>query len=194
MRYKIDEASEIWKDIKGYEGFYQVSNLGRVKSVRREVNYCIDGLKAKREEKFLTLEMSNCGYLRVRLSINGESKKYSVHRLVATSFIPNSLNLSCVNHKNEDKTDNRVENLEWCTHKYNSNYGTVKERRVKAFMAKNSTCRPVIMMDSNGNEIRRFRSIKDAFKETGINTKGIGCCCQGKKNYKTAGGYKWKYK
>ena len=184
----------IWKDIKGYEGFYQVSNLGRVKSVRREVNYCIDGLKAKREEKFLTLEMSNCGYLRVRLSINGESKKYSVHRLVATSFIPNSLNLSCVNHKNEDKTDNRVENLEWCTHKYNSNYGTVKERRVKAFMAKNSTCRPVIMMDSNGNEIRRFRSIKDAFKETGINTKGIGCCCQGKKNYKTAGGYKWKYK
>lgn len=88
MSYKIDEASEIWKDIKGYEGFYQVSNLGRVKSVRREVNYCIDGLKAKREEKFLTLEMSNCGYLRVRLSINGESKKIFSSSSCSNIFYP----------------------------------------------------------------------------------------------------------
>src|SRR5574344_1341602 len=191
MSYKIDETSEIWRDIKGYEGYYQVSNYGRVKSspriiVRGDINQPI---KTRIRKSFITM-----GYLKLGLSKKSKTENVFVHRLVAEAFIPNPNNLPCVNHKNEDKTDNRVENLEWCTHKYNSNYGTVKERRVKAFMAKNSTCRPVIMMDSNGNEIRRFRSIKDAFKETGINTKGIGCCCQGKKNYKTAGGYKWKYK
>ena len=100
---------EIWKDIEGYEGLYQISNLGRVWSVRKEIY---------RKPTIVS------GYYGVSLTKDGQFDIFTIHRLVAKAFIPNPLNLPQVNHKDENKLNNRVDNLEWCTAKYNSNYGS----------------------------------------------------------------------
>ena len=114
---------EIWKDIEGYEGLYQVSNKGRIKSLNR-----IDSRGRKVNEKILSSKPNNKGYLRVHLYKNGKRKPFSVHRLVAIAFIPNPNNLLEVNHKDENKENNTVDNLEWCNRKYNTNYGSRNER------------------------------------------------------------------
>ena len=108
---------EIWKDIPEYEGLYQVSNLGNIKSLEKSKGWC------KIKEKTLKLRIDKDGYYRVILSKNSKPKMFLVHRLVAQAFIPNPNNLPEINHKNEIKTDNRVENLEWCTQLYNLHYG-----------------------------------------------------------------------
>ena len=112
---------EEWKEIPGYEGLYEVSNKGNVRNVRRN--------------KLLRLSKTNNRYIRVSLCKNGIKTGLTVHRLVAEAFIENPDNLPEVNHKDEDKTNNRVENLEWCDHKYNMNYGTrnirAKETAIK---------------------------------------------------------------
>lgn len=113
---------EIWKDIEGYEGLYQVSNLGKVKSL----NY---NKTAKSE--LLKLRKNTNGYTRVVLYKNRKAKDYQVHRLVAEAFIPNPNNYPIINHKDENKTNNRVDNLEWCTYLYNNTYGTTIERAVE---------------------------------------------------------------
>ena len=105
---------EIWKDIPGYEGLYKVSNLGRIKSL---------GNGKTRKENILRLTKDKYGYLYITLSENGKLKKFKVHRLVAMAFIPNPNNYTQINHKDENRSNNRVENLEWCTQKYNNNYG-----------------------------------------------------------------------
>lgn len=107
---------EEWKDVPNYEGLYQVSNLGRIKSLRDK--------NGKAREKILKLKLSKFGYYQICLCKNGKQKWYFVHRLVALAFIPNPNNLPQINHIDENKTNNYVENLEWCTSKYNSNYGT----------------------------------------------------------------------
>ncbi len=116
---------EIWKDIEGYEGKYQVSSLGRVRRLaytfkrRNRWGVCDNVISAG------MMSLRNVkGYLSVQLRDETKRKHHQVHRLVAAAFIPNPDGLPEVNHKNEDKTDNRVENLEWCTRKYNTNYGT----------------------------------------------------------------------
>lgn len=122
---------EIWKDITGYEGIYQVSNLGRVKSLERVV---VIGYGAKRlfKEKILKNNVNNKnGYVYVGLHKDGKTKQSRVHRLVALEFLKNEDNLPHINHKNEIKTDNSVDNLEWCTSKYNNNYGHHMEKIVK---------------------------------------------------------------
>lgn len=118
---------EIWKDIIGYEGLYQVSSLGRVRSLDRYVKYS-NGQIHLHKGKVLSLVKSNLGYLLVSLCCNGKYKSISVHRLVAQAFIENPDNLPEVNHRNEDKTDNRVENLEFCDRSYNNNYGSRKDK------------------------------------------------------------------
>ena len=116
---------EIWKDIKGYEGLYQVSNLGRIRSLDRII-YVNDELRPIRKikGKILKLRPNKQGYLRTIISKNCKIKSITVHRIVAETFISNSNNLPCVNHIDEDVTNNTVKNLEWCTYDYNNNYGT----------------------------------------------------------------------
>ena len=113
---------EIFKDIKGYEGLYQVSNYGRVKSLYR-IQIMPTGGKRIIEERILKTIKNKKGYIGVHLSKNNKDKTVYIHRLVAQAFIPNPNNYPQVNHKDEDKTNNHVDNLEWCTAKYNSNYG-----------------------------------------------------------------------
>lgn len=117
---------EIWKPVVGYEGYYEVSNYGRVKRLETRVNSNRGGRAVR--EKILKQIITKYGYLTVHLCVDNKRAKKKVHRLVAEAFIPNPLNLPCVNHKNEIKTDNFVENLEWCTVEYNNNYGTHQER------------------------------------------------------------------
>lgn len=112
----------VWKDIEGFEGLYQVSNDGKVRSL---------GNNKSRKTKILKQVTNNCGYKLVGLYKNGKGKFYTVHRLVAQAFISNPNNWPQVNHKNEVKDDNRVCNLEWCTQEYNCNYGTRNERQSK---------------------------------------------------------------
>ena len=122
---------EIWKDLPGYEGFYQVSSLGRVKRVARMAKRS-NGRLYPVSELILTQHKSKKGYMRATIHRNIKDNKYryyNVQRMVATAFIPNPDNLPEVNHKDEDKTNNRVENLEWCTSEYNLYYGTGLKRK-----------------------------------------------------------------
>lgn len=120
-------SEEIWKPIKGYEGAYEVSNLGRVKALSRIVNVNNNGYFTQ-PEKIKAQSNHYRGYKTVGLKYNGTKKTAYVHRLVAETFLPNPDNLPQVNHKDEDKTNNCVENLEWCTNDYNIHYGTATVR------------------------------------------------------------------
>lgn len=121
------------------------------------------------------------GYLRVSLYKNGKQKWLSTHRLVAQAFIPNPLNLPCVNHKDEDKTNNNIENLEWCTHEYNNNYGTRTERMAK----------PVLQLMKDGTLVRVWPSIIEVERQLHFYQSSICNCCRGKRH--SAYGYKWRY-
>ena len=127
---------EIWKDIEGYEGCYQVSNLGRVKSLDRNVK----GNKSNyiRTGKILSPKTHRNGYLVVGLCTDRKIKMYYIHRLVAQAFLPNLDRLPQVNHKDENKTNNNVENLEWCSAEYNTNYGTANDRRCESLKKRNN--------------------------------------------------------
>ena len=153
---------EIWRDIKDYEGYYQVSNLGRVKAVER-----IDNKKHKRLESIKAPTKDKNGYVRISLFKNGEYKKKYVHQLVAQAFLPNPNNYTIINHKNEITDDNKVENLEWCTHKYNMNYGTRIKRqtitpKLKSWLFDN----PVLFKDMNDNV--KAKICKELYNVIGI--------------------------
>lgn len=122
---------EIWKDIKGYEGYYQISNLGNVKSLERRVVKS-NGVIQNRKERIMNKRKSTDGYYMAKLTLNNQSKNIAIHRLVAIHFIPNPNNLPEVNHKDLNRTNNNVENLEWIAHidnvRYSSNQGRYKGR------------------------------------------------------------------
>lgn len=164
---------EIWKDIKGYERKYQVSNYGRVKSL----NY-----NHTDKEQLLKPVQYNNGYFYVNLY--KPLKKFKIHRIVANAFIPNPENLPCVNHKDEDKTNNHVDNLEWCTYEYNSNYGSRNERIRKSLSKK------VYQYTLDGEFVREWKSTNECGRN-GFNHSSIVSCCKGER--KTHKGYKWKY-
>ena len=128
---------EEWRPVVGYEGLYEVSSYGRVRSFDRYVKYS-NGQIHLHKGRILSPGKDTIGYLFVILSCNGKRKIINVHRLVAEAFISNINNLPEVNHKDEDKTNNRVENLEWCDHKYNMNYGT-RNIRAKETAIKNGS-------------------------------------------------------
>lgn len=177
-----DYLFEIWRDVIGYEGLYQVSNYGRVKSL----NY-----HGGKKEKVLKPGKDRCGYLYVVLCKEGSHKKYKVHRLVAQAFIPNPNNYPCVNHKDENKTNNCVDNLEWCTYKYNTNYGTCIERSANSRI-NDKRSKPVLQYSLEGNFIKKWPSGREIQRQLGFNQGGISNCCLGKCN--TAYGYIWRYK
>lgn len=176
---------EEWKDIQGYEGVYQVSNFGRVKSLER---YRINngGTKTLVKERILKPSTNNKGYSRVELSNKTARKPYLVHRLVAEAFIENPNNLPEVNHKDENKSNNRADNLEWITQKENLNYGT---RNHRVSLTKGS---PAVALDDENNIIMEFHSISEASRQTGIPQQNISRCIKGKVPH--AGGYVWKLK
>lgn len=121
------EVGEIWKDIKGYEGLYQASSIGNVKSIGRYVN-AKNNSKKYMKSIILKGVANDRGYYMVVLSKEGKKRKVFVHRLIAETFIENPKNYTQVNHKDEDKTNNNINNLEWCSCKYNCNYGTRNKR------------------------------------------------------------------
>ena len=127
--------NEIWKPIKGFVGYYEISNLGNVRSIKRcvRVHRGFRHIESRIKEQFLSPK----GYLRVALFKEQKCKKFFVHRLVALAFVPNPSGFPFINHKNEIKTDNKAENLEWCTAKYNDNYGTRNMRIKNTWKTKN---------------------------------------------------------
>lgn len=159
---------EIWKDISDYKGLYQVSNLGRIKSKRK------------------ILKPINGEYLKVGLSKNGIQKTLTIHRLVAQTFIENSNNYNFVNHKDENKHNNTINNLEWCSSLYNCNYGTRNKK-----ISENQSKYKIIQKDKEGNIIKVWKNIWELTHNTNYKKDNISCCCRGK--YKYAYGYKWEY-
>lgn len=177
--------NEIWRDIKGYEGLYQVSNLGNVKSLKRVVPHKVNGSRTI-PEKILKLSSDGSGYLYVSLSKDGKKKNPKVHRLVAESFIPNPNNLPQVNHIDEDKSNNRVDNLEWITSLDNLNHSNVIEK------GNSSRRKKVIQKSFDGRVIAIYTSMTEAVKEIGVSNHSlISMCCSGKR--KSAYNYLWEY-
>ena len=200
--------NEEWRDIRGYEGRYQISSFGRVKSLKDN--------KGNYREKILDLKPNKRGYIRVTLYREGKSKSFQVHRLVAIHFIPNPNNYSQVNHKDENKQNNKVDNLEWCTQKYNLNYGTRNQRISKSHKGiyhteeskrkisknhadfsgeKNGRARKVLCITT----CKKFNTIKEAAEFYNIvNISNLTTTCKGRQ--KTCGKHpvtgeklKWKY-
>lgn len=179
---------EVWKDITGYEGLYQISNLGRVKSFWNT------------KEKILMNLKDNFGYLKVCLCKDGKKKQFKVHKLVAEAYIPNIENKKEVNHINGNKADNRAENLEWCTRSENMKHAyknglqkpTEKQKQaIKKYCKENKT-KKIIQLDNNGDFIKEWNSGIEVEMNLGINRKNISQCLT--KRSKTAGGFKWEYK
>ena len=197
---------EEWRDIEGFEGLYQVSNTGKVKSL----NYRRTG-----KEKILKAYPNGHDYLQVKLHKDGKKKSCRVNRLVAQAFIPNPDNLPEVNHKDEDKTNNCVENLEWCSKLYNINYGTGRKRSAEKLRGRKHSeehnkkvaeklrgrkqteehikkrSKPVIGINKISGLIIEFPSLMEAERCTGISNGNICTCLKGKR--KLAGGFYWHY-
>ena len=167
---------ELWKDIEGYEGLYQVSNHGRIKSLHQYKGT---------NERYIKLLANDRGYLMAGLHKDGRMTRRYIHRLVAEAFLENPDNLPQVNHKDEDKANNRADNLEWCTNEYNEVYGTGKLRSAKARSV------AVVQCDRKGTFIKVWNGMNEAARSLGKNSNHIHECCKGK--MKTAYGYVWKY-
>ena len=172
---------EIFKDVKGYEGLYQVSNFGRLMNLN---------FRGTGKNKFMKPSKNSKGYFQVHLSKNGKRKMFQVHRLVAEAFIPNPENLPQVNHKDEDKTNNSVENLEYCTNKYNINYGT-RTLRANKTLTNGKCSKRVLQFTLSGEFIREWSSTKECGRN-GFNQGNVAACCRGERNFHK--GYIWKYK
>lgn len=171
---------EIWKDIQGYEGFYQVSNTGKVKSFRQSTNF------HNQSSHLLKPTIANNGYCQVTLYKENKSRhKFTVHRLVAEAFIPNPDNLPCINHIDENKLNNNINNLEWCTYSYNNAYGTARIRSAEKIS------KPINQFTLDGTWIASYLSATLASRLLNLNKTNILDCCNHRSD--TAYGYKWEF-
>ena len=184
---------EEWRPVVGYEGLYEVSNMGRVKSVERTA-WCGNGYRTV-HERILRTRKNRYGYVIVNLYQEGKMKTCCIHRLVAESFIPNPDNLPDINHKDEDKTNNNVDNLEWCSRSYNNTYNGRAKKAGKKIGKKlrnhPKTSKPIIGIDKVTGLIVEFPSTHEASRQLGIGQNNICACCKGK--LKSCGGFYWYY-
>lgn len=187
----MDCKDLIWKEIPGFEGYYQIATNGEIKSIPHIVS---KGTRFEHTSKEHPIKpyMDGDGYLQVKLCKKGKRSNHRVHRLVALTFIPNPYGLPEINHKDENKINNHPDNLEWCTKAYNTRYGTRTQR----------TSKRVVQLSLDGKVITLFNSIHKASQETGIPCSNIRNCALGKTIYpknkssyvvRTAGGYRWKF-
>lgn len=174
---------EIWADIKGYEGLYQVSTYGRVRSINYRHSGCT---------KFLKQIKNKFGYFRVMLYKDGVKRRlFYVHCLVAEAFIPNWFDDCDVNHRDEDKTNNHISNLEYCDRKYNVNYGT-RNRRISTKLTNGKMSKQVLQYTKDGDFVKEWSSVHEINRQKGYDCSHIFKCCSNKR--KSAYGFIWKYK
>ena len=196
LRITGDLGFEFWQDIPEYEGLYQVSTYGRIKSVDRIVKHNNAKGFVIRKGKILSPHKTPEGYMFCGLCKEGKVAHKKIHRMVAITFLPipqfildafhsNETKRIEVNHKDENKENNAIDNLEWCTSRYNANYGN----HIRKIVEKHSM--PIISTSKSGT-IREYSSAAEAERITGINTANINACCKNRR--KTAGGYYWQYK
>lgn len=199
---------EIFKDIDGYEDYYQISNYGRVKSKVRVITYTNkNGKKVSyvMPEKILSTRVNNMGYVQVDLMVDKVKTTNLLHRIVGTAFIPNPNNYDQIDHKDGNKQNNHVSNLEWVTQSENvkrshENNNRISEEAKKRLsknvknVSPNDRKKKVIQMDLDGNEIKEFESLIAASKEIGIDRCTIRDAITGRRGAKTAKGFKWKFK
>lgn len=181
---------EIWKDIPGYEGIYQASDSGKVKVLSRIVYVSRSGYRTGSysyvaPEKIMKPSIRT-NYLCLTLTKDGQKYNHTVHRLIARTFLDNYSDALEVNHKDENKLNNCIDNLEMCTRIYNKNYGTGNIRSAR------HRSKPVQQLNKEGIIIREWNSINEACRQTGVSVKDIWRCCNNEKA--TAKGYKWRYK
>lgn len=183
---------EIWKNIDGYEGKYQISNLGNVKSL----NYGGRGYARN-----LVPKINNSGRLWVELMKDGKKRQFLIHRLVGMAFIPNPDNLPQINHKDENPKNNRVDNLEWCTNLYNFHYSFDRHPERHRKRQYNPTGKKKVhhnridvnvwQIDKAGNKIKLWNDVSTIARELGVHQWSVTQCCNGVR--KTAGGFKWQF-
>lgn len=191
---------EIWKAVVGYEGLYEVSNIGRVQSLNRtEIFSSSKGLAVTRPRiGKIIIQKDNKGYKRAYLSKGGKVKAFITHRLVAIAFISNPNNYPEINHINGIRDDNRVENLEWCTtsqnmrHAYDVLKRQISPNVINVFGGDHPASTPILQYDLNGNFIREWPSAIEIQRELNVNSPNIIACCRGKQQ--TCGGFSWKHK
>lgn len=188
---------EEWRDIPGYEGLYQVSSLGRVKSLAKPMFYGTtpnvrNHESAMRIERIMTPRVKRNGYAQIGLYQDGKAKSYTIHRLVAIVFIPNPNGFPYVNHKDEDRLNNSVDNLEWCTPSYNIHYGTAIKKLSDAKRNHPAMSKPVLQFNLDGTFVAEYPSANEAARMTGIKQGNISSCCN--RTTKSTNGFIWRYK
>lgn len=182
---------EIWKDVAGYDGKYQVSNYGNVKS-------------NSRWKKGALLKGGMCGnpgpyrFVVLVKSSRADAKNFYIHRLVAEHFLDNPNGYKEVNHKDGNTLNNMVDNLEWCSRKYNAEHasktGLLSKSHEFETGAKNARSKPVLQIDKRGNVVKEWDSVNQIQRETTYLASSIFCCCNHRKGYKSAYGFRWEYK
>ena len=188
---------EIWKDIEGYEGIYQVSNLGRVRSLDRYYTkpHPRNGVPTKyfKRGSIITNHTLRNGYTNVMLKFEGGKKNFMVNRLVAKAFVPGYFEGADVNHKDCNRQNNHADNLEWMTRRDNLMYNNDKNASAMEQIHR-SQRKPIIQMTMDGEYIREWPSIYAAHLALGLDSKSISGACRQRYGMKTCGGYRWKFK
>lgn len=159
---------EVWKDISGYEGHYQVSNCGRIKSLKYG------------KETIMSEKLNSMGYVDIIFTKSNEQKSIRVHRIVAEAFLDNSQGYPVINHIDGDKKNNHIDNLEWCTYSHNNK---------QAYLQGQNKTKPIIQLTLDGVFIKEWNSMKEASEAVGAHSSNIRKCIQQK--IKTAGGFLW---